>query len=116
MASICAHLEIFQHGEIGEDLAALGDMADAHFANTVGRPACDIDAIEKDRAARQLFDAMDGADQRALARSIGADDGHDLARGDLERDIGQRLGVAIVEVEVVDLQERAAHGGSASPR
>jgi hypothetical protein len=66
-------------------------------------------------AAGRLFDAVQHADQRALACAVGADDGHDLAGGDLERDAVERLGVAIEEVEVFDVQKRA-HRTSCSPR
>jgi hypothetical protein len=65
------------------------------------------------RPRARLLDAGDGADQRTLARAVGADDGHDLALGDLERHAGQRLGVAVEEVEVLDLEKGAHHAGSA---
>ena len=111
-----AHLEIFEHGQIGKHLAAFGDMADADLARPVARPAGDIDAVERDLARRGLLDAMDGADQRAFARTVRAHDGHDLAGGDLDRHAGQRLGVAIVEVDAVDLEKGGTHAGSSSPR
>src|SRR6185437_5728532 len=50
--------------------------------------------------------AEDAADERALARAIGADDGDDLARLDVERDIVERLGIAIEEIEVAHFQHR----------
>ena len=80
-----------------------------------GQPAMSMPS-KQDSAARRLLDAVDGADQRALAGAVGADDGHDLAGGDLERDVGQRLGVAVEEVEVLDFQEGGTHGASGSPR
>ena len=91
-------------------------MADARLAHAMGRPARDVDAVEAQRAARRLLDAVDGADQRALARAVGADNGHDLAGGDLERHSAERLRIAVVEVEAVDLEERGAHSASGSPR
>ena len=51
--------------------------------------------------------AEDGADQRALAGAIGADDGDDLARRDIERHAVERLGVAVEEVEIAHRQHRA---------
>src|SRR5581483_6543012 len=87
-----AHLEVLENGEVGEDLAAFGDMADARLAHAMARPAGDVLAVEYHAPARRPLDAMDGADQRALAGAVGADDGDDLARVDAERDAGQRLG------------------------
>ena len=55
----------------------------------------------------------DGADQRGLARAVGADDGDDLALGDLERDAVERLRVAVEEVEIADGQH---HGRAAAAR
>ena len=50
-----------------------------------------------------------------FAGTIGADDGHDLARGDFQRHAVERLGVAVEEVELVDFEEHA-HSSSCSPR
>ena len=90
-------------------------MADAGLADAMGRPGCDVDAVEADASVGRLLDAVNDADQRALAGAVGADDGHDLAIADVERDAVERLGVAIEEVEVLDVQKRV-HRTSCSPR
>ena len=48
MARRGAHLEVLQHREVGEDLAAFGDMADARLADALARPAGDVAAVEAD--------------------------------------------------------------------
>ena len=53
------------------------------------RPAGDVLALEADAAARRALHAGDGADERGLAGAIGADDGDDLARRHLERDVAR---------------------------
>ena len=112
----CTHLEVFEHGEVGKHLPSLGDVADACLADAIARPAGDVGAVEADGAARRRLDAVDGADQRALACAIGADDRHDFAGRDLERDAGQRLRIAVIEVEAGDLEQRRVHATSSSPR
>jgi len=50
-----------------------------------------------------------------LPAPVGADDGDDLAGGDLERDAGERLGVAVMEIEIGDLEHHDA-AASLAPR
>src|SRR5229473_777426 len=99
-----AHFEILQDAHVGEDLAALRHLAESQIADHMRRRSRDIAILEADRAARGLLHAEDGADERALAGAVGADDGDDLARGDVERDAVERLGVAVEEVELAHRQ------------
>jgi hypothetical protein len=78
----------------------------------VARQAGDVLAAEAHAARARLFDACDGADQARLAGAVGADDGDQLARLRTERDRVERLGVAVEQVEVLDLQDHTA----SSPR
>jgi hypothetical protein len=77
--------------------------------------AGDLAAAERDAPGARLLDARDGADERGLAGAVGADDGHDLALGHVERDRRERLRVAVVEIEVADLEHRR-HSSVSSPR
>jgi len=52
----------------------------------------------------------DGVEQRGLAGAIGADDGDDLVVLDGERHRADRLDLAIGDMRVSDLQQRA-HAG-----
>ena len=58
-------------------------------------------------AALQRQDAHDGVEQRGLAGAVGADDGDDLVVADLERHRAHRLDLAIGDMHVGDLQQRA---------
>jgi hypothetical protein len=112
-----AHLEVLEHAHVGEDLAALGDLADAELADAMALVAGDVLALEADRAARRALHASDCADQRGLAGAVGPDDRDDLALGDVERDAVERLRVAVEEVEIGDAEhQRAAVAGAAAPR
>src|SRR6202035_1369527 len=59
-----------------------------------------------DRARRRVVQARDGAQQRGLARAVGADQGVDLTGVDGERDAGQRTELAVVHHEVAHLKQR----------
>ena len=105
--------EIFGDRERRKHLAAFRHLADAEIADFVARPAGDIEPAEIDVAARRFVHAGDGADERGLAGAVGADDGDDGALLDLERNAVERLGVAVEDVEVFDLEH---HATSSAPR
>ena len=107
-----AHLQVLLDRERGEDLAPLGDLADAEIADAVARLAGDVGAAEADAPGARRLDAGDGADQARLARAVGADDGDELALGRRQRDAVQRLGVAVEQVQLLDLE----HHTTSSPR
>jgi hypothetical protein len=111
-----AHLEVLEDGEVGKHLSALGDVTDARFADAMARPAGDVGPVEDHTAVGRLLDSVDGADQRSLAGAVSADDGDDLARRDGERDPGEGLGVAVIEVQALDGEQGRAHAISCSPR
>ena len=72
----------------------------------LGQPR-DVGAAKHDAAARRPVHAGDGADERGLAGAVGADDGDDRALVDLERDVVERLRVAVEHVEVLDVQHQS---------
>ena len=74
-----AHVEVFGDGERGEDLPALGHLADAEIANAMAGQAGDIGALEDDAPGGRAVHAGDGADQRGLSGAVGAHDRHDRA-------------------------------------
>ena len=99
-----ADLEVFRHCQVGEDLPALGNLADAEIADDTALAAGDLFAAIADGAAARALDAGDGADQRRLAGAIGSDNGDDGPFFDGKRDIGQSLGVAIKKIEVLNFE------------
>ena len=52
----------------------------------MGRHARDIAAVEENAALVRSEEARDDIEERGLARSVGADDAHDLPRSGAERD------------------------------
>src|SRR5262249_15344231 len=100
-----AYLEILAYGHAGKDLPPLLHLRDAEVADAMTGRAEDAHAFELDRAPRGMH-ARDRADERGLARAVGAHDGHDLPRAHLERDAIERLGIAVEEIESTDRQHQ----------
>ncbi len=63
-------------------------------------------AVHAHASGAWLVGAADGAQGRALARAVRADEGHDLAALHGHRDALQRLDVAVEDVQLVELEER----------
>ena len=91
------------HGEQRKDLAALRHVADAGARARVGR-AGERRALEEDAAAGGRLLADDGAQQAGLADAVAAEHAGHLAGLGGQADAAQRLGGAVVEVEVFDAQ------------
>ena len=70
----------------------------------------------------RLFETRprDGAQRRRLARAVAAEDGHDLALVDPQRDAVQRLDLAVARLDVLELEQRRisrpSRGTPRSPR
>jgi hypothetical protein len=52
--------------------------------------------------------AGDGANERGLARAVGADDGDDRTFLDLQRYAVERAGIAVEHLDVLDAQHQIA--------
>src|SRR6185295_15984968 len=101
-----ADLEVLEHAQAGEDLPPLGDLADAEVAGDMRLAAGNVLPLELDFPGAGLLDAGDGADERGLAGAVGADDGDDLALRHLERNVGEGLSIAVVQIQIPDPKKR----------
>ena len=106
-----AYLEVFQNRQSREDLAALGDLPDAEVADMVRFATGDVGALEADASGARRFNAGDCADQRGLAGAVGADDRHNMAFWDFDRDAVERLRVSVEQIEVLDREENIVRCG-----
>src|SRR5258708_15344769 len=84
-------------------------MRDAAPHNQVRPLSRDRNAIEQDIAGRRFDQAGDRAQRRALACTIGADQGDDLARQNAQTDAVQRLGLAIGGIHIAQFENRLGH-------
>ena len=70
------------------------------------RHAADRLAVEGDRAAVDVLEPGDGAQQGGLAAARGADEDAELAFGDVEVDAAQGVDLAVVFLQAADGQAR----------
>src|SRR5262245_16967559 len=101
-------LEILLHGQQRKYLAALRHEADAFSRALVGLQTGDVAAVEYDRARRNRILADHGPQQRGLADAVAPEHARHLAGLGRDRDATQRLGGAVVEIDVLDLKHRSA--------
>ena len=88
-------------GKISRPCGTIGDAAPRAL---IGLQACDVLAVEQDRAAGDRLLADDGAQQAGLADAVAAEHAGDLAGLGHQRDAAQRLRRAVVETDVVDVR------------
>src|SRR5581483_5944147 len=74
----------------------------------------DLGAVEQDGAGLRRHHAHQTFQRRALAGAVAAEQGNDFMALHLQRDIEQDVRVAIIAVEVLDLEQ--AHGACTPPR
>ena len=92
------------HGEERKDVAPLRDVADAETRPLVRGEAAERLAVEADFAAGDSLLADDGAEEAGLADAVPAHECGDLAGLRRERHAAQRLGGAIVEIDLLRLE------------
>ena len=90
------HRKIFGDSERREYLPSLRNLADTEIADLVAWPSGYVRASIKDAAARRFVHSGYGADERALAGTIGTHDRNDRTLLDLDPDIVERLRVSVV--------------------
>ncbi len=103
-----AEFQVLQDCQVREHAPALQDVRDADGGAGVGRLAGDVGAVEDDGPGLGLVQTADGVDDRALARAVGPEQRHALARGDGEGDAPHDLVVAIGDLEILHLKQHVA--------
>ena len=91
-----------------KDAAVVRHPADAGAGDPVRRPACDVGAVETEASAAGRREAENGPQRRRLAGPVRAEQGDDLARAHLEREIEQDLGLPVERVDVPHLEHQAS--------
>ena len=108
------HVVVDGHG--GKGVGLLEHHADvAAHGGHVHAGAVDIHVVEQHRAlhagaGRQLVHAVDAADERRLAAAGGADDGRHPVGDELDVDVLEHVGVAVVGVQPLDVDGVAGAG------
>ena len=103
--------QVLPHRQARKDIAMLRNVAEAEMGDSVARQARDVGALEFDRALRRHL-AHDGLDGRGAADTVAAEQADDLAGIDVHIDALQDMALAVIGVQILDLQHQAA----SSPR
>jgi ABC-type branched-subunit amino acid transport system ATPase component len=116
VSSVFALLSVRENVRLAADAELGGTMKIWRRAASIGAERAEraLERVGRDVAARQLDAAhrrsrepREQIEERRLAGSVRADDPDELARADLERDIGDDLGAADVEPEVARCEDRS---------
>ena len=93
-AHVAADHHVLERGEVAEQADVLERPGDAARGDVVRLQAAERLPGERERAAVGRVDAGQHVEERRLAGAVGADQSVDLARADLEADVGKRLDAA----------------------
>ena len=109
------HAQVVDDGHVAEQAAAFGNERDAGGHDPVRRVVLDCAALEQDAAAgMRPHQAGDGLEQRRLACAVGTEDNGGPSGLDLERDVVQRLVLAVGDADVLKPQHRRLRDRRAS--
>ena len=106
-----AEHQVLPHREAGKDIAVLGNVAEPEMRDPVARQARNIAALERIDALRRNL-AHDGLDGGGTADTVAAEQADDLAGVDAHIDALQDVALAVIGVQIPDLEHQAA----SSPR
>ncbi|MNV86392.1 hypothetical protein D3C71_1804210 [compost metagenome] len=98
------HLQVLLHRQRREQHAAFRHHGDAQAGQCLGRHAGHIGTVKTDAALARRHQPRDRAQQRGLARAVGADEGQHFADLQGNADTRKRLEVAIKDVHRVDVK------------
>src|SRR6266542_1014305 len=110
------HLEVLHHGHGAEDLAAFGDVGDGEPGPLRGREAQEVAPLVDDAAGGGRDRPRDGLEEGRLAGAVRADDGHELAVPDLQRDLPQRAETAVGDGEPANREHAPPTSSRGRPR
>jgi hypothetical protein len=98
--------DVVEHAHALEEGHVLERAGDAERRHVVGPQVRSVASLEADLARGGVIEAADHVEQRGLARSVGADDRHDLSAPDLEAHPIESLDGAEPHADLVHLQQR----------
>src|SRR2546429_6888466 len=107
---VAADQHVVEHGELAKDLGVLEGARDPAPRDRVRSHGQEVTAEEGDATGRGAFEPSHDVKDRRLPRPVGADQRHDLPRGDLDGEATQRGEAAEADREVLDAEHRALLG------
>ena len=103
---LAGDVEVLRNRQPGEDATILGHVAQPALAHLERLETGDRLPVEPDLAAGGTHEPHDALERGRLPRAVAPEQRHHLARGDVERHVGQDLRPAVVGVDPGDLKHR----------
>jgi hypothetical protein len=103
-------LDVLKHGEVPEQLHQLEGAHQPARSDVFRRNAGQLLVLEEDAACGGVEEPGDHIEQRRLAGAVGADDGGDTLRGNLEAHVVDREQAVETARQFLDTQ--AVHGST----
>ncbi len=104
-----AEAQVLHDGEVEEQRPVLGDVCQATTRDGVRLVAVDLFAEDRDAALDGSQQARDRQQRGGLAGAVGAEQGHDLAGVDVQRQVAQHGDAAVAGVEAVEFDQSVCH-------
>ena len=98
------HQDVLLDGQIGNQAAVFGHVADAQARASVSRHCEEIVILKAHRAGAALHQAHDASHQRGLAGAVAPDEASHVAGRQRERDASENLHRLDRDVEVLELK------------
>src|SRR5258708_2916908 len=109
-AEVASRHDVVERRHAAKQRDVLEGAADALLGRLVRAHLAASHALVGDGALLRMIEAADAVQHRRLAGAVGTDDGADLALGDIEADIGERLHAAERQADVLDRQQHLVEG------
>ena len=104
IAQIGAHFEVFQHAHLRKDVTPFRNLTDAEADNFLRAQPLNGLTAKEDFAAPRRRHAGNRHQGRALACAVGADQRDDLAFVDRQRDVLERLDIAVIGLDIANFK------------
>src|SRR5262245_48318912 len=105
-----AEAQVLEDGQVGQHAPLLRNPRDAAPDDLVRWQAREIVAAQAYAAARWAREPHDRAQRRRLARAVATDEADDVALANRKRDALQDVRLAVVRMNVLELEQRHASG------
>lgn len=106
------HPQVFVDGQVGKDHPSLRGLRDPAGDDPVGWEADDVPIPEDDLPGGRLEESGDRAEGGGFPRAVCADERHDLAFGDAERDFVEGADRPVGNRKVPNFEDWRAHSPS----
>ena len=103
---VAADLEILLNGHGGKEAATFGNERDAVAAELVCRHRREVAPVEAHGSGADRLEAGDRVDERGLSGAVRANHSDEVPRAHTERHVPDGHGVAVRDLEVLDLKHR----------